>query len=39
MYVPQVGEVLKYEHLTFEILDADTKKIRTVKITKEGDEK
>lgn len=38
-YVPQVGEVLKYEHLTFEILDADTKKIRTVKITKEGDEK
>jgi len=33
--IPEVGEVLNYENLTFEILEADTKKISSVKITKE----
>lgn len=35
MYVPKIGESLKYENLTFEILDADAKRIILVKISKD----
>ncbi|MFD1386791.1 hemolysin family protein [Oceanobacillus oncorhynchi subsp. oncorhynchi] len=34
-YIPQIGEIFEYENLTFEILEADTKRINKVKISKD----
>lgn len=34
MYVPKIGETIEYGNLTFEILNADSKKIILVKISK-----
>lgn len=37
-YIPRIGDSFQYQHLTFEIVDSDERRIKKVKITKEAEE-